>query len=58
MPFRGHASCSKGRSVQRLEIVTVVLHTTSKADALISPRLRSYIRTPMGLLIFDQMWVQ
>jgi peptide/nickel transport system substrate-binding protein len=35
-----------------------IFTTTWKADALISPRLRNYTRTPLGYLIFDQMWVQ
>jgi YVTN family beta-propeller protein len=35
-----------------------IFTTTFKADALISPRLRNYTRTPIGYLIFDQMSVQ
>jgi hypothetical protein len=43
---------------KRLEIVTVVVHHDLEGRRADSPRLRPYIRTPMGLLIFDQIWMQ
>ncbi len=36
----------------------VIFTTTWKAAALVSPRLRNYTRTPLGYLMYDQMWVQ
>jgi YVTN family beta-propeller protein len=34
-----------------------IFTTTWKAAALISPRVGNWVRTPLGFLIFDQMWV-
>jgi peptide/nickel transport system substrate-binding protein len=35
-----------------------IFTVTEKAAALVSPRLGNYTRTPIGYLMFDQMWVQ
>jgi ABC-type transport system substrate-binding protein len=35
-----------------------IFTVTAKAAALVSPRLRNYTRTPIGYLMFDEMWVQ
>jgi YVTN family beta-propeller protein len=36
----------------------IIFTTTWRAVALVSPRLGNYTRTPIGFLMFDQMWVQ